>query len=82
MTVFTFSFVLWICEIVLRKAMSDTNINNLQDYENFTYPTTMNNDPTSTYSEEDDYFYDAEIIPYNDTHYCLNLLENSEVRII
>ena len=55
------------------------NINNFDYYENLTDVTEMVNDQIITYNENDDFLYDAELIPCNDTHYCITLDPNSEV---
>ena len=51
-------------------------------YENLTYSSTeMDKDPVSMYNETDDVMYDAVVVPFNETHDCIRLLENSEVKI-
>ena len=61
--------------------MSYSEINNQElYYENLTYEN-MNNNLTMD-NEEDDLFYEAELVPFNDTHDCLRLLKSSEVSTI
>ena len=58
--------------------MSYSEINNQEPYyENLAYEN-MNNNLTMD-DEEDDLFYEAELVPFNDTHDCLRLLKSSEV---
>ena len=61
--------------------MSYTEINNQERYfENLTLGNTnMNNDFTEL-GGEDDLFYEAELVAFNDTHDCIRLLQASEVR--
>jgi hypothetical protein len=62
--------------------MSYTNINNVDYYENLTYGSTeMDEDPFSMYNETDDFIYDAELVPFNETHDCIRLVANSQVEI-
>ena len=62
--------------------MSYSKINNQElyyenKYENFTYENMSNN--LYEDNEQDDLFYEGELVPYNETHDCLRLLQTSEV---
>ena len=62
--------------------MSYTNINSVEYYDNITYGGTETDKyPYSMYNENDDFLYDAELVPFNDTHDCIRLLDNTEVQI-
>ena len=62
--------------------MSYTNINNVEYYDNVTYDgLEMEKYSYSAYNDNDDFTYDAELVPFNDTHDCIRLLDNSEVQI-
>ena len=57
-------------------------INNEDYYDNTTYGRIeMEKGPFSTFNENDDFIYDAELVPFNDTHDCIRLLENFKVEI-
>ena len=73
------------------KNMSYTNINNVEYYDNVTYDgSDLESDlylpdlekySYSAYNDNDEFTYDAELVPFNDTHDCIRLLDNSEVQI-
>ena len=45
-------------------------------YDNLTYGSTeMGKDPFPIYNENDDFIYDAELVPFNQTHDCIRLFE-------
>ena len=61
--------------------MSYTEINTQERYqENLTLGHTIMNNDSTQLGGKDDFFYDAELVAFNDTHDFLRLLQPSEVR--
>ena len=60
------------------ETMSYSEINNQELYFHNLTLENMNNN-FAEHNEGDDLFYEAELVPFNDTHDCLRLLQTSEV---
>ena len=58
--------------------MSYSEINNQELYFHNLTLENMNSN-FAEHNEGDDLFYEAELVPFNDTHDCLRLLQTSEV---